>query len=158
MLPTAELAQKSLNFLLLALVGRMILGTFTIFEALFRDDALEDIIQILSSSKPQKHNDHRKSQLWTYVAGNIICFLICIFVHTCNNWDSNEEARAEDKSALEYMTADALGNLYRRAKFDLANFKNIFVVDKGPKRKEKYAYTPLSAKESLDPANKLRRK
>ena len=80
MLPTAELAQKSLNFLLLALVGRMILGTFTIFEALFRDDALEDIIQILSSSKPQKHNDHRKSQLWTYVAGNIICSLICIFV------------------------------------------------------------------------------
>ena len=94
----------------------------------------------------------------TYVGGSIICLIISSFVYVCNNWDSNEGERAEDKSALEYMTADALGNLYHRAKFDLANFKNIFVVDKGPKRKEKYAFTTLSAKESLDLSNKLRRK
>lgn len=136
----------------------MILGTITIFEALFKEDTLKVVMQILLSSEPYKHNDHRKSQFWTYIAGNIVCFIICIFVYTCNNWDTKEEARGEDKSALEYMTADALGNLYRRAKFDLANFKNIFIVDKGPKRKEKYAFTPLSAKESLDSANKLRRK
>ena len=88
---------------------------------------------------------------------NIISLLILMFIYASINWNSAEDERPDDKSALECMTADALGNLYHRAKFDLQNFKNIFIVDKGPKRKDKYNYTKLNAKEHLDKKNKIRR-
>ena len=85
-MPTVELAQNSINFILFAIVFHMILGTWSIFEALFRDDTLKVVIQVLLSSDPQKENDHRKSQFWSYVAGNIVCFILGIFVYVCNNW------------------------------------------------------------------------